>query len=201
MAIPCPVCADAARSAIDAELARGVNMAELGRKHGYSRATMFRHRKAHLPESLRNATEADQGERTARIRRDLEDMVAGLKARLREAGEHLGDKDRRGILDITDRLIKAMELLAKVEGAIQTGAQVTVNVATQILQRIGAESEEQAAAAIAASREAAALDEGRRLELYEAALLRAYRARPELAGRSPLLAIMAKALPEAELSE
>jgi len=177
MSTPCAVCLHPSRLEVDAALVRGESGASLGRKYGLHERAISRHRTAHLPEALRNGHQASRDEAGRTIRRDLEEIVASLKERARAAGEHLGDKDRRGWLDIADRLLKALELLGKATGEIATGANVTVQL-NQVFAEIGVADKAEAMRLIGVARGLEGQDAESAKEAILAAAMEIGRAEP-----------------------
>ena len=132
----CTVCDHPGREAIDKALVSGAPLGTIARDKGVSRNALRRHRDNHIPGLLERAKKATAHATrlviNAEARKDGHalDVVEQLKAINAASWESLRaarqEQDRDGVLRATDRVLKQIELEAKLLGMLQTPG-VTIN--------------------------------------------------------------------------
>ena len=137
----CATCAHPDRADIDRRLVSGEPERAIASRYGLSRASVQRHHKNHLPDTLTKATEAAEITRAddllAQVRKQVEELRvlfgAAVKI-LRDARlEHDHDSALKAVGAATrthSAALRHLELLAKLAGELQEGPQVGVVIAS-----------------------------------------------------------------------
>ena len=125
----CTVCTHADRKQIDLLLARdSESLRDIAGQYGLSKTALHRHRTDHLPVKLAQAVEQQE------IREGL-DVIAQLRAINNATMQVLTDARATGngdlVLKATDRVLRQLELQAKLLGDLDGGTVVNITVSPQ----------------------------------------------------------------------
>lgn len=124
MAPRCTVCMHPDRTTIDATLAQSsASLRDIAGQFGLSRSALHRHQAEHLPARLVKAIEQDTTAADIDVYRQLRETNAAVEAVLKQA-----QRDGNGdlVLKSADRVLKLLELQARLLGALQNGN--TINI-------------------------------------------------------------------------
>jgi hypothetical protein len=122
----CTVCAHVDRSAIDAALvARLDSIRDIAGQYGLKRASLDRHRQAHIPVALAQATQAAEVVEATSLLDQVRALLADAR-RIQQAAE--AAKDLRTALSAVREQARTLELLARLLGELESSTTVTVNV-------------------------------------------------------------------------
>jgi hypothetical protein len=127
MPMVCSVCRLDARAEVDAELIEcRATLRDIARRHGVSKDAVARHRAACIAESLTAGTKAVQVSRAD----DLLERVTTLEEdarRIQGAAEAAGER-RVALAAIRERT-RLVELMAELQGKLQSGPRSVTNIA------------------------------------------------------------------------
>ena len=111
----CTICAHPEREAIDAALVRGEPYRAIAKRHGVSHNAVNRHRAAHLPRAMLQASAAADvvhGDNLLQQARDLQAKALGILAKAEKAGDLrtavAANREARGCLELLARLLGEM---------------------------------------------------------------------------------------------
>ena len=124
----CTICSSTNRDAIDSALVSGESFRTIAAQFGVSTAALQRHKAHHLPAALaqaRNASEATRGDDLLEQVNALRSRAFGILTQAEETGE------LRTALAAIREARGCLELLARLLGELQDGAQVNISVAPQ----------------------------------------------------------------------
>lgn len=142
----CTVCQNPERYEVEKGLVEGRSYRDLAGQFGLSRSALGRHHQAHLPGHLRQALQADEARRVAKLSglrdsRQTEDTRQALDVlqQLRiinsaclEVLKNARESKRDGtLLQAVDRIHRQIELQARLLGDLETGPQVNVLLAPE----------------------------------------------------------------------
>lgn len=117
----CLVCLSPDRAVVDEALVGGTPFRNVSKRHGLSVASLFRHRKEHIPGALVRVEEARKDAEAG----NLYEKVRALEAdahRLKEKAEKEGDI--RAALVAVDKLLDVIRLLHELRGPAGDGGPV-----------------------------------------------------------------------------
>lgn len=128
----CTVCSHAERGEIDATLAGETSPnRRIATRYGLSEAAIRRHRRDHLSSGMVHAAEQEDIRTAIDVHRQLRDINAAVREVLEQAQK---DHDGELALKASDRILKQLELQAKLLGELQDGNVVNVIVAPQWIE-------------------------------------------------------------------
>jgi hypothetical protein len=128
----CSVCSHPDRAEIDGALARGTgSLRDIAGRFRLSRSALHRHKNEHLPVRLVKAIEQEETQESIDVYRQLQDVNAAVQSVLKSA-QKSGDGDL--VLRSADRILRQLELQAKLLGELQDGSVVNVIVSPQWIQ-------------------------------------------------------------------
>ncbi len=134
MAGNCVTCSHPARSAIEAEIAAGVQLSPLERKYHLTRDALRRHRDRHMSGAIvaLRAVQQEQAEKhvvAAANATTARDRVENLVQKLEEMVNRTHDERRESMLLGASRELRAsIDLLARLTGELRPENQTTVQV-------------------------------------------------------------------------
>jgi hypothetical protein len=124
----CTICDHPDHEAIDRAIADGTLVSRIVSVYAVSASAVRRHAAAHLPAQLTKAREAVEVARAD----DLLGKVAALEADAKRIGRQAEDnEDQRTALMAVRELVRIVELLAKLRGALDERPQVNIHVAPE----------------------------------------------------------------------
>jgi hypothetical protein len=127
----CSVCNHSDRPAIDKALATGHSKRRIAADHGLSESAIYRHVDEHLPARIVKAQERTDVREALDIVGQLKLVNAAALAVLKQARD---SRDGELMLKATDRILKQVELQAKLLGELDDRPVVNVLVAPEWLE-------------------------------------------------------------------
>ena len=121
----CVTCDHRERHMIDADLASGVTYAEVARRFGLNQRAVARHARSHVSPALIPFKQEERKAGIQEAQRTALDRVATLAAEFEERLRREGISDH-SYLQTADRLLKAVELLARLNGEMRPDTTVQV---------------------------------------------------------------------------
>lgn len=130
MARVCTICTHPERAAIDVALPlESAPNRRIAAQYGLSEQAVRRHRGEHLPVHLVHAAEAEDVRTAIDVVMQLREVNSAVRTVLTQAQR---DSDGELVLKASDRILKQLELQAKLIGELQDGDTVNVNVTTNV---------------------------------------------------------------------
>lgn len=128
----CTVCTHPGRHAIDRALAaETASNRRIAARYGVSEQAVRRHRSEHLPATVVQAAEAEDVRHAIDIFRQLRDVNDAVQTVLTRAQE---TNDGDLVLKASDRILKQLELQARLLDALDDGTTVTVNLNADLMR-------------------------------------------------------------------
>lgn len=126
----CTVCTHRERAAIDVALAsESASNRRIAAQYGVSEQAIRRHRAEHLPVHLVHAAEAEDVRTAIDVVMELREVNLAVRTVLTQAQR---DSDGDLVLKASDRILKQLELQAKLIGELHDGNTVNVNMTTNV---------------------------------------------------------------------
>ena len=130
----CTVCAHSERHSVDTALLSGATFRNIAAQYGLSLAALFRHRSDHLPAALVQAAGAEGVRQALDVLAQLKHINAAALTVLRDA-KAAGDGDL--VLKAVDRVMKQIEVQARLLGDLDDRPQINVLVSPEWVQLRG----------------------------------------------------------------
>ena len=130
----CTVCAHSDRHSVDTALLSGATFRDIAKRYGLSLAALFRHRSDHLPAALVQAAGAEGVRQALDVLAQLKHINAAALTVLRDA-KAAGDGDL--VLKAVDRVMKQIEVQARLLGDLDDRPQINVLVSPEWVQLRG----------------------------------------------------------------
>jgi hypothetical protein len=121
----CSICALPALTMVNRALVAAEPIAELARRHNVSRQALMRHKAEHLPPAQVEAQSVAAGDHGATLvaeLRVLQGTLTGLLVMAQAKG------DFRGATGVVRECARVLEMIARMEGALQPPPMVTINL-------------------------------------------------------------------------
>jgi len=123
----CSICGHSDRSAIDAALIAGASLRDIaGRFPGLSKSAISRHRQ-HVAETIAVTQQAQQVDHGG----SLINQVEAIKSEALTILNDVKGTDKKTALAALRRLLECVELMAKVQGTISSGATINLTVSPE----------------------------------------------------------------------